>query len=182
MCPHCIDPGCDKGSLCLKGVFAKKDDSSFAPRAAGPHNQTKKSSQKYVYESEHMYPCAALKLSHPGARPAQEPTMSIAYAVHRGGQSGAGGGVSSTGSSETAKAWSAHLGTLGQTDVFASLRLAAIDQANAHIMNHAFTGEVAMQIIQTINGHLALGRLTQQEAGMIINEIADYYYRRGSDR
>jgi hypothetical protein len=72
MCAHCIDPGCDMGSLCHKGLFAAKDDSSFAPLAAGPHKQTQKSSLKGVYESEHMYPCAALKLSHPGAVPEEE--------------------------------------------------------------------------------------------------------------
>lgn len=177
MCPHCTDPDCSMGSLCLQGAFASPSD-GFAPRAAGLHRDTKKASQQYVYESEHMYPCAALKLSHPGAHRDNEPAMSIAYGVHRGAQSGAGGGVSSTGSSATAKGWSAHLGRLGQVDFAAALRLAAIDEANAHWIQGRFTREVAMQIIQTVNGHLALGRLSQDAAGQIINEIADAFYRR----
>jgi hypothetical protein len=107
--------------------------------------------------------------------------MSIDYSVHRGGQSGAGGGVSSTGSSKTASSWSAHLGTLARRDFPAALRLAAIDEANAHRMNRSFTREVTLQIIETINGHLALGRLTQEQAGLIINEIADYYYQHPDD-
>ncbi len=180
MCPHCIDPGCNMGSICLRGVFADVSDPGFAPRAAGWHRETKKASQQFAFESEHMYPCAALKLSHPRANINDEPAMSISYGVHRGGQSGAGGGVSSTGSSETARSWSAHLGALGRQNFAAALRLAAVDEANAHWMHGQFTREVAMQIIQTINGHLALGRLSQDEAGLLVNEIADMYYRRGN--
>jgi hypothetical protein len=40
VCPHCIDPGCNMGSLCHKGLFAAKDDSSFAPLAAGKAART----------------------------------------------------------------------------------------------------------------------------------------------
>jgi|APAra7269097403_1048558.scaffolds.fasta_scaffold01182_3 hypothetical protein len=176
MCPHCLDQMCDMGSICQLGIFAGKGD-AFSPRSAGPHKDTKKDSKRGQFESEHMFPHAALKISGMNYGYQTEPTMSIPYGVHRGAQSGAGGGVSSTGSSSTASGWSGHLGTLAQTDFPAALRLAAIDQANAHWMNGNLTREVVFQIIQVVNGHAALGRLSAQQAGEINNEIADFYYR-----
>ena len=98
--------------------------------------------------------------------------------VHRGAQSGAGGGVSSTGSSSTASGWSGHLGALAQNDFPAALRLAVIDQLNAHWVNGNLSPEVAFQIMQVVNGHAALGRLTAIQAGEINNHIADYCYSR----
>lgn len=126
-----------------------------------------------------------------------EPTLSISYKVHRGGVSGNGGGVSSTGSSATATAWSAHLGAMATNDFPGALRLAAIDELNAHWMNNELTSEVAFQIIQVVNGHAStliaitssspaaaaapaaapqLTRLTPEQAGTINNEILDYFY------
>lgn len=176
MCPHCLDSLCYMGSICHRGLFAGSVD-SFSPRSAGPHNITKKDSKQGQFESEHLFPHAALKLSGLSYSYQTEPTMSIPYGVHRGGQSGGGGGVSSTGSSSTASGWSGHLGALAQTDFPAALRLAVIDQMNAHWVNGNFTREVAFQIMQVVNGHAELGRLTAEKAGEINNEVADFFYR-----
>lgn len=181
-CPHCTDHFCVNGSKCHRGLFAADDDLSFDPRAADLHKRTQKQSKRGTWESEHVFPMAATKKVFPGAKPRDEPTMSIAYGVHRGGQSGAGGGVSSTGSSSTAKGWSAHLVSVSQSAGFAEgLRLSALDEANAHIMNDAFTGPVLMQLIQVINQHCSAGRITPAEAGTIINGLTDYYLNRRSD-
>lgn len=177
MCPHCLDLLCDMGSICHRGLFAGKSD-GFSPLSAGPHKETKKHSKRGVYESEHLFPHAALKLSGVSYSYESEPTLSIPYDVHRGAQSGAGGGVSSTGSSSTASGWSGHLGTLAQSDFPAALRLAVIDQLNAHWSNGNLSREVAFQIIQVVNGHAALGRLSSQQAGEINNLVADYCYSR----
>jgi hypothetical protein len=165
------------GSICHRGLFAGEGD-TFSPRSAGPHKDTRKDSKRGVFESEHLFPHAALKMSGINYNYQTEPTMSIPYGVHRGGQSGAGGGVSSTGSSSTASGWSGHLGALAQNDFPAALRLAVIDQLNAHDVNGSLTFEVGMQIIQVVNGHASMGRLTTQQAGQINNEIADYCYSR----
>ncbi|MDB4793223.1 hypothetical protein OAG75_01125 [bacterium] len=102
--------------------------------------------------------------------------MSIPYDVHRGGVSGAGGGVSSTGSSDTAKEWSAQLGALAQSgNWYEGIRLAAIDQANAARMQGNLNDGTVNQIIQTVNFHAQLGRLTALQAGQINNEIYGYY-------
>ena len=175
-CPHCLDLACNMGSICHVGFLADADDASFSPLASGPHKTTKKSSKRGVFESEHLFPHAALKLSGMQFRYQDEPTLSIPYGVHRNGQSGVGGGVTSTGSSGTASGWSGHLGNLAQTDFPAALRLAAIDQMNAHRVNRNFTNEVAMQIMQVVNAHADMGRLTNQQASSLNNEIADYYY------
>jgi len=165
------------GSICQIGAFGNHADSSFAPLATGPHNSTRKSSLRGQFESEHVFPHAALKLSNVNYSYGTEPTMSIPYAVHRGAQGGAGGGVSSTGSSGTASGWSGHLGSIAQTDFPSALRLAVIDQLNAHWINGNLTNEVAFQIIQVVNSHATLGRLTSEQAGEINNEVADMYYR-----
>lgn len=177
MCPHCLDPLCDMGSICHRGLFADKSD-PFSPLATGQHKETKKSSKQGKFESEHVFPHAALKISSVPYSYQTEPTMSIPYSVHRGGQSGAGGGVSSTGSSSTASGWSGHLGTMAQTDFPGALRLAVIDQLNSHWVQGNLTREVAMQVIQVVNGHAALGRLTPDQAAAINNEIADICYSR----
>ncbi|MEA9581619.1 hypothetical protein VC218_22850 [Xanthomonas nasturtii] len=165
------------GSICHRGIFSCNGD-AFSPKAAGQHKETKKSSKRGQFESEHLFPHAALKLSGINYSYQTEPTLSIPYDVHRGGQSGAGGGVSSTGSSGTASGWSSHLGTLAQNDFPGALRLAVIDQLNAHYVNGNLSAEVAMQVIQVVNGHASLGRLTGTQAGEINNLIADYYYSR----
>ncbi|AWT16768.1 MULTISPECIES: hypothetical protein [Stenotrophomonas] len=176
MCPHCIDVECDNGSVCHRGLFAASSD-VFSPLAAGPHSSTKKSSSLGQFESEHLFPHAALKLSGIGFNYQSEPTLSIPYVVHRAGQGGAGGGVTSTGSSSVASAWSSHLGTLARSDFPAALRLAVIDQLNAHYVNGNLSNAVAMQIIRVVNGHAGLGRLNAEQAGEINNMIADFYFR-----
>lgn len=173
-CIHCTDLLCNNGSRCHNGLFKPGHEC----RAAGPHSQTKKHSKRGQFESEHMFPKAALKASGAAFNYNQEPTMSIPYGVHRGGVSGAGGGVSSTGSSATAKAWSAQLGAhAARGDWYTAIRLAAIDQANAARMQGNLNDGTVNQILQTVNGHAQLGRLTPLQAGQINNEIMDYYLR-----
>jgi len=178
MCSYCLDAQCNMGSLCLRGMFAGKGD-QFSPLPAGPHSQTKKYSKVGQIESEHLFPHAALKASGIPYNYNSEPTMSIPYNVHRGGVSGAGGGITSTGSSSTASGWSGHLGAMAKSDFRSALRQFAIDQANGHWMNGNLTGEVTMQIMQVVNGHQNLGRLTMDQAGSINNEIMNIYLLRG---
>lgn len=105
--------------------------------------------------------------------------MSIPYGVHRGAVSGAGGGVSSTGSSTTAKQWSAHLGGLaGGGNWYDAIRLAAIDQANAAWMQDNLNDGTVNQIIQTVNAHAALSRLTIAQAAEINGIIYNLFVNR----
>jgi hypothetical protein len=174
-CIHCGDMLCNNGSRCHNGLFKP----GYECRASGPHNQTKKHSKRGEFESEHMFPCAALKASGASFNYNHEPTMSIPYGVHRGGVSGSGGGVTSTGSSDTAKSWSAQLGALAKSDNwYDAIRLAAIDQANAAWMQGNLNDGTVSQIIQTVNAHAQLGRLTAEQAAEINTIIYNLYLNR----
>ena len=109
-CFYCLNPMCVKGSICgggqsLMDLFGAGIDLN----QAGLHRDTKQLSQRGVRESEHMLPMQVVRQVYPGANMNDEPAHSISYTMHRAGQSGAGGGISSTGSSHTASGWAGEL-------------------------------------------------------------------------
>ena len=179
-CFYCGDPAC-AGKPCKKGLgasFAGLLTPGTAPRAAGPHSQTQKDSQRGVFESEHMLPGAALRKSGVQHKLQAEPTYSVEYGVHRGAVSGAGGGISSTGSSATATQWSAHLGQMIATQGQgwpAAIKAAAIDAFNASLVTKALNDERISQILQVIRGHQELGRITNDEQADISTVIMNMW-------
>ena len=153
--------------------------SGMTARPVAPYNQAKRSSQQYQWEAEHMMPSAAWQHSGLQHRYGDLPAMSIGYDMHRGAQSGAGGGVTSTGSSTTAKGWSRMLG--GQLadpnqreQAFFSV---AADEYNAALMTGRLSEGLVWQIIQTLNLHVQAGHLSQEQAGRIQNAIVERWYR-----
>ncbi len=168
-CFYCADLTCLKGEKCkqgadLGGLFSP----GIVSPKVGPHKETRKSSKRNVRESEHMFPASALKQSGASHNLQTEPTISIPYSVHRGGVSGAGGGISSTGSSTTAKGWSAHLGqTVAQGGWYEGIRQAAVDGINSAAVNGTLNEGTLSGYMQVVNGHAMMGRITQEEAGTI---------------
>jgi hypothetical protein len=83
-------------------------------------------------EWEHAVPGAAYRRANRGGEYSSAPVLEIPTAVHRDGVSGAGGGVSSTGSSTSARIWSQGLGDEMAGGRFAeSVRLGIMDNLHA---------------------------------------------------
>lgn len=79
-CFYCRDLTCHKGEKCnlsasFGGLFPP-GTSTTSPHV-GPHKETKKFSEQYVKESEHMVPALALKKGHVPHNLNEEPTISI---------------------------------------------------------------------------------------------------------
>jgi hypothetical protein len=146
----------------LKGLFTP----GIAPRATGPHKETRKSSKRGQYESEHMIPSAAWKRSGLPHKYTELPTMSIPYDTHRGAVSGGGGGVTSTGSGGVAQGWAQELGDLMSSgNMKEAVRKSAMDEYNAAGRN--ISQETVFQIMQVVNQHASRNDITQQEAADI---------------
>jgi len=176
-CPRCGDPRCQAGEACqhLGGLFTP----GLTTRPVAPYSEAKQSSQQGQWEAEHMMPAAAWQHSGLAHRYADLPAMSISYDMHRGGQSGAGGGVTSTGSSTTAKGWSRLLGAqladpVQREQAFFSV---AADEYNAAVMTGTLSEAVVSQILQTLDLHRGMGHLSAEQAGRIQNAIVDRWYQ-----
>jgi hypothetical protein len=176
-CFYCGDITCLKSEKCKQGVSL---GGLFGPGIVsphvGPHKETQQYSSRGVMESEHMFPAKALKISGTAHNLRNEPTISIPYDMHRGAVSGAGGGISSTGSSHTASGWAAHLGQAAASgNWYQAIRMAAIDGMNGAMMSGLLDEGMTSAYMQVVNGHVMMGRITQQEAGAINNELYNYY-------
>ena len=184
-CPRCGNPNCRAGEGCQHGAhFGGLFAPGLTTRPVAPYREAKQASQQGQWEAEHMMPAAAWKHSGLSHNYDDLPAMSIGYDMHRGGQSGAGGGVTSTGSSTTAKGWSKLLG--GQLadpnqreQAFFSV---AADEYNAALMSGRLSEAVVSQIVQTLNLHRDEGHLTADQAARIQNAIVDRWYRDQAQR
>lgn len=174
-CSHCFDPTCINGSKCqwFKGLYLPHVDF----KKAGKHRVVKKQSKRKVRESEHMLPMQVVKRLFPGSRPDDEPTHSISYDMHRKGVGGAGGGITSTGSSSTAKGWANHLVNLYNQGPEDAYRAVAVDTYNSAELNGEDMQQILANILQILQYHQQAGRLTQEQVGNIMNGLQDRYYR-----
>jgi len=144
---------------------------------SGLHKEIKKQSKQKVQESEHMLPMAVTKQVFPGTKPDNEPTHSIAYEMHRGGQHGGGGGISSTGSSGTAKGWADHLVSLHkQGNDEEMFRQVAFDTYHSAKSTGQDPQQTMVQIQGVLNEHAKLGRLDNEQIGHIMNSVMDHHY------
>ncbi|XXT19766.1 RHS repeat-associated core domain-containing protein [Sorangium sp. So ce429] len=140
----------------------------------------KNTSERNVREAEHTVPKSAWKGSAWNRHANQMPAVSIPYQDHRGGVSGAGGGVSSTGRSTTARDWQKHVRTLmrnGQS--YDAIRATVIDDMNSSTPR----GRNAPGLIRILDEYAKIedphGRpmLTRDEVGELKNLVADIHYR-----
>ncbi len=147
-------------------------------RPVAPYKEAAKNSKKGRWEAEHMMPSAAWQASGLPHTYAQLPAMSIGYGMHRGAQAGAGGGVTSTGSSHTAKEWARRLGSQlrDPRQREAAFRSVATDEYNAALMTGVLDEGLVSQIIQTLDLHVEQGHLSVEEAGRIQNDILDRWF------
>jgi hypothetical protein len=126
-----------------------------------------------------MLPKAAMRKGGVAFSYNDEPTISVPYDMHRGGVSGAGGGITSTGSSSTAQGWSTHLGDLlAHGNWKEAIRQAAIDGLNAAWVSGHLNDGMVSAYIQDVNSHAAMGRLTSTEQSEVLTSILDWYHRR----
>lgn len=173
-CKDCNNNQCAYGELCrYEGLY----HSANTPPHVAPHKETKQYSQRGVQESEHMVPKAALKHSGVSFSYNDEPTISIPYEVHRGGVSGSGGGVTSTGSSAIAAEWSKRIGLLIKGgDWKTAIWQCAIDEINSAAMQKGvLTDAYAVAVCAAVDLHAQMGRITADDAGEIKTAVYNAY-------
>ncbi|HEY6352141.1 MAG TPA: hypothetical protein VI636_22320 [Candidatus Angelobacter sp.] len=96
--------------------------------------------------------------------------------MHRKGVSGAGGGITSTGSSTTAKGWANHLvGLNNNQGAEAMYEAVAVDTYNSAWINGEDLGQTLANILQILQDHQAMGRLTGAEVGNIMTRLFNRY-------
>jgi hypothetical protein len=182
-CVYCGHNDCIKGEKCK---YDRSQGGFFSSGAVGsakgvlPYNSSNAKTQSgkaFGTELEHVIPGAALRQMGMGAQYRYEYTVPLPTPVHRNGVSGAGGGISSTGSSSTAKGWAQHLS--GQATEYDVVRLALTDAINAMLMNNAFTEAMTVQYSDWLTAQYQNGRIDQQQLGELRNLLAERYYRQG---
>jgi hypothetical protein len=178
-CVYCGDSSCVKGEKCgydrsHDGMFSTTASTNARPVLPYNSSNAKKNSGKaFGTELEHPIPGQVLRLIGEGGGYRQEYTVPIDKDVHRGGVSGAGGGISSTGSSLTSKGWAQHLAS---QDDFARVRLALTDEINAHLMNDKFTEEVAVSLKDWLVAQKEQeGRIDQAEFEELMQVLMNRY-------
>ena len=106
----------------------------------------------------------------------QEYTIPTPNIVHRGGVSGGGGGISSTGYSDTARGWAQHLASQNPFD---QVKSALNDQINAHIMQNNFNEGATIQLKDwLLSQHLQSQRINRTEYEQLLNLLMNRYYDR----
>ncbi|NMO13651.1 hypothetical protein HPC49_01155 [Pyxidicoccus fallax] len=108
------------------------------------------------------------------------PAVSMPIEVHRGGVSGGGGGVTSTGSSAIAKAWRDRLRELIRQDASAeAIERVMVDEMNAAGRNGDVGRALGIAVWEytRIQGTSGRPMLTQAQARDIINMIADQAWK-----
>ncbi len=176
-CQYCWDPACFQGSKCGRdvsfgGLFSPGTTSPYV----GPHKDTKKYSKRGVYESEHVTPKNALVKGGVNFTYNNEITISIPYGMHRGGQSGAGGGVSSTGSSGTASGWSDLLGNmLQQGDWPGAIRAVLLDELHSAAQNGALDQGMMSAFLQYLQNARMQGRISANDVEQIYSALYGSY-------
>ncbi len=178
MCPICLDMTCLKGEKCKKnttldGLFPQATEQDRVMK----HKDTKKLSQKGVFESEHPISSSSMKKVNPNYNPNEAYTMSIPYMTHQGGASGIGGGISTSKNSDTAKQTSNYYSQMmQQNNNFGTVRQAVMDEINAAFQNNDLTDGRGSQIIQYVNSQVMTNFITQQEGETIIAEGTNHFY------
>jgi hypothetical protein len=180
MCVSCGKSTCVKGEKCgydrsSGGLFSSNVSSSTQPVLPyGSSNAKKNSGKAFGTELEHPIPGQTLRLIGEGGGYQQEYTIPIPKSVHRNAVAGAGGGISSTGSSSTSKDWSLFLASHNDFD---RVKLAMTEQINAQIMNKNFSESTALQLKDWLVSQLNhTGRINRTEFEILLNILLNRYY------
>lgn len=122
------------------------------------------------FEWEHMLPHEVAEAM--GIPYRDELVMAIPYEMHRGGVQGAGGGVTSTGSSQTAKDWRAHLVNLikrGETEQ--AVQELVVDEMNAAWVTGSFTHQFSESLAAVVYFILNKQKITEGFANILLGII-----------
>jgi len=183
-CVSCGHNDCISGEKCKYdrshgGLFSSSAASSAkGVLPYGSSNAKAQSGKAFGTELEHVIPGAALRQMGQGGNYRYEYTVPLPKEVHRNGVGGAGGGISSTGSSSTSSGWAQHLS--GQATNYDVVRLALTDGINAMLMNNAFTEQMAVQYSDWLTAQYEIeGRITQTERDTLLNILTDRFWRQG---
>lgn len=170
-CFLCGDPACVNGAICHKTPdFGGLLPAGSATMRVKYYNQRQGHGGRQE-EWEHAVPGAAYRSANMGALYRSAPVMAIPTGVHRGAVAGEGGGISSTGSSSTAKQYSQETGNVLATNFAEGLRIALVDGLNAAMSHNQNLDEWVNAQLRIINGHLERGQITQQEAADLQNFV-----------
>lgn len=129
-------------------------------------------------EFEHPLARAALQNSGVDHNYRHEFTIQTDRSTHRNAVDGAGGGISSTGRSSTAQGWAHHMGQLIAQDPVEAVRLAAVEQLNAHDMSQTLNERSLNGIVQWVQSQVTDGRITTQDYERIVESIAAAWAQR----
>lgn len=179
-CVHCTNTRCVRGELCgadftYGGLFAAGDRATVVP-----YNQARYFPSGGASEFEHPIAGAALRRSGTPHNYAHEFTIQTPTVTHRAAQSGAGGGITSTGSSTTAVAWSRVMGATLAADPVAAVRTAAVEQLNAHWMAGTMNQMAVNGIVQWLDGQVTTGRINAAARDDIRAHIISTYWTRAT--
>ena len=171
-CLYCGNPQCAKGEKCggsatHGGLLPIGSDTMRVKN----YNQSQGHGGR-PEEWEHIMPGAAYRGAGVGKLYRTAPVLAIPKEMHRGAVQGAGGGITSTGSSETARQFSAGLaGMVTQGNFSGALRLALADELNAGIQHGMNPSEMANGLLRIIEAHQQRGDITPQEAVELKNFV-----------
>jgi hypothetical protein len=143
-----------------------------------PYNQAHYYPTGGAFEFEHPIAGAALRHAGEGAGYRHEFTIQTPRVTHRSAVGGAGGGITSTGSSTTARGWAHEMGDRLQNDPYDAVRSAAIENINAHAMAGTLNRMYLNGAYQWIEGQATDGRITAAQARALQAEIQQTYWER----
>jgi len=177
-CVSCRQPNCLRGELC---GYDPTHGGFFPPNQLAtviPYNQARNYPSGGAMEFEHPLAGAALRHAGEGQYYRNEFTIQTPRQTHRAGQSGAGGGISSTGSSGTARGWAHEVGNTLQANPYEAVRMALVDQVNAHDAQNTLTPTAINGLTQWITAQTTDGRITGAEANQLTEWVVRLCYER----
>lgn len=177
-CVSCGQNACVNGQQCgydpgYGGVFEANQIENVVR-----YNQAHNYPSNRQREFEHPLARAALQNSGVAHNYHHEFTIQTDRSTHRNAVDGAGGGISSTGRSSTAQGWANHMGQLIAQNPVEAVRLAAVEQLNAHDMSGTLSLQSLNGIVQWLQGQVTDGRITMQDFERIANHITQTWAQR----
>ncbi|MBV8518846.1 MAG: hypothetical protein JO197_15735 [Acidobacteria bacterium] len=173
-CLYCGDVFCYAGEKCARQSLFPPGSDSVGVKY---YNQ-KGGHEGKPTEWEHVVPGASYRSAGMGGSYRSAPVIQIPKSVHRGGVSGCGGGISSTGSSASAKVYSSGVGGQLGVSFATALRSALADELNAAFVNGALNIELVNGLCRLIALHIERGDITQGEGGELQQFVISSYLNR----
>ncbi len=179
LCDRCGDSSCKKGEKCRKpptGMFTS---------GSGTWN-TKFYNQKQGHggkptEWEHPVPGKAYKDAGMKKSYKSAPVLQIPKKMHRSGVSGGGGGISSTGSSHSAKIWSGGMGNqLSSGDWEGTIWNGVVDGMNSAMATGQDLQSAANGYWRIIQMHVQRGDIDEQTAQRLLQKLMNSMHNMSS--